>query len=429
MVRLATTVLRGVPDLATRRGIQRRDVFVCGRARRLMKDLPGTTSDTLFAYDGWQVILEYSRETGLPLRQYVYGAFINEPITLDMADVSGEFADGSGEPVTRYLYHQTPIYNVVALTDYWTGALVERYDYDPYGKYTLVVGDTRTESGPSLVGNSMTFTGHWFDQETGMYWMRFRYFTINGFFIGRDFVQSGNLYNYCTDSPINRIDVLGLFSYEFMNDYPDNPQWGTFIFFGQPLTGDWRIKEATGNTNPAFAQDVSNTQYEQDYQKARKVIENMCSQSCGCGTGDCVKEAVQIAVSYKEAVIELRKEFIDKYGWVGSGRSGNGANWNAKSAGQPLPDETRLRRKYNYYVREHAPGPLCYEWADRIMDKIEKLRNHCLRVHPESTGVGHKWEHNFVVVEHIIRSNNHPQKLKKIKLDPWKTARIMAYEE
>ncbi len=52
--------------------------------RRLMKDLPGTTSDTLFAYDGWQVIVEYDA-AGTPRRKYAYGAFINEPVFLDVA--------------------------------------------------------------------------------------------------------------------------------------------------------------------------------------------------------------------------------------------------------------------------------------------------------------------------------------------------------
>ncbi len=49
-----------------------------------MKDLPGTTSDTLFAYDGWHVIVEYDA-AGTPRRKYAYGAFINEPVFLDVA--------------------------------------------------------------------------------------------------------------------------------------------------------------------------------------------------------------------------------------------------------------------------------------------------------------------------------------------------------
>jgi hypothetical protein len=44
------------------------------------------------------------------------------------------------------------------------GAVQESYDYDPYGVPNMV----------SLVGNSVTFTGRWYDADTELYYYRSR---------------------------------------------------------------------------------------------------------------------------------------------------------------------------------------------------------------------------------------------------------------
>ena len=67
-------------------------------------------------------------------------------------------ADGNSTDA-RYYYHQNTIYSVYALTDSG-GAIVERYDYDPYGKHILIAGANRTENGTSTIGNPFTFTAH-----------------------------------------------------------------------------------------------------------------------------------------------------------------------------------------------------------------------------------------------------------------------------
>ena len=150
--------------------------------RRVRKDLAGgSAGDIDYALDGWQVVEQYENGASTPKRQFIYGAFINEPVVMQVdTNADGNCTDA------RYYCHQNTIYSVYALTDE-NGDIVERYDYDPYGKHILIAGATRTENGTSTIGNPFTFTAHAFDDETGLVYMRMRYYNAaQGRFIGRD---------------------------------------------------------------------------------------------------------------------------------------------------------------------------------------------------------------------------------------------------
>lgn len=75
-------------------------------------------------------------------------------------------------------------YSVAALTDE-TGAMVERYGYDAYGNSTVLDAAGSVERDEAL--QAYRTTGRRYDDETGLYYFRARYFDAQlGRFVGRD---------------------------------------------------------------------------------------------------------------------------------------------------------------------------------------------------------------------------------------------------
>jgi len=118
--------------------------------------------------------------------------------------------DGLDRPVTMWREGQTYTYlldrlgSVVGLADA-SGAVVTTYRYDPWGN---LIDSTGT------VANPLRFTAREWDEESGLYFYRARYYDPQaGRFISRDpvGVQGGlNLYAFAHNRPVARGDPLGL---------------------------------------------------------------------------------------------------------------------------------------------------------------------------------------------------------------------------
>jgi RHS repeat-associated protein len=109
----------------------------------------------------------------------------------------------AGSTETRYYYHYDGLGSVIALSNV-NKQVVERYSYDVFGE----------PSATSSIGNPYLFTGREYDNETGNYYYRARYYNPSiGRFLQPDPVghaDSMNLYSYVGNNPLNWIDPYGL---------------------------------------------------------------------------------------------------------------------------------------------------------------------------------------------------------------------------
>jgi len=133
--------------------------------------------------------------------------------------------DGGSEEGDNTLYYTTDAnWNVTALVDAETGGVVERYMYDPYGKATVLNGESgydadgqvtewSVDTGGSDWANDVLYCGYRWDFETGLYQVRRRYYhpTI-GRWVTSDPIgyEAGvNLHEYVKGRPITLTDPSG----------------------------------------------------------------------------------------------------------------------------------------------------------------------------------------------------------------------------
>ena len=150
-----------------------------------------------YVYDKEDIILEYltkteDGETRTEITKYVHGPGIDEPLSIDR---NGEI----------YYYHADGLGSVVALTDA-KQKIVESYTYTSFGELKRQ-GDR--------VKNTYTFTGREWDEETGLYYYRARYYDAKvGRFVSEDPIRVAggdvNFYTYVKNRPTVLVDPLGL---------------------------------------------------------------------------------------------------------------------------------------------------------------------------------------------------------------------------
>jgi RHS repeat-associated protein len=111
-----------------------------------------SSGEAWILYDDEDAILE-SDAAGKPLRGFVHGPGIDEPLAL----IDYQRKDA-------WYYHTDAIGSVIALSDS-KGALANAYRYDPFGVLT---------TDKASVANDYTFAGRRFDADTGLYDLRAR---------------------------------------------------------------------------------------------------------------------------------------------------------------------------------------------------------------------------------------------------------------
>ncbi len=165
---------------------------------RRVTENAGTVRDIFFT-TSWQVIEEDVASSMAD--QYVWSpVYIDALIERDT-------------PTLRMYALQTANFNVTSLVD-TSGAVQERYDYDPFGSVIILAPNWTTRSS-SNYGWVFFFQGKRFDSATGLYWSRERDESPTlGRFIENDPIgymgNSSNLYSYVNNSPIRLSDPSGL---------------------------------------------------------------------------------------------------------------------------------------------------------------------------------------------------------------------------
>ncbi|MBI9018486.1 MAG: hypothetical protein JEZ07_14630 [Phycisphaerae bacterium] len=161
-----------------------------------------------YYYDGWRMLASYN-SSNVAQKEYFYGNYLDE--VLAISDVSGQTEE------MYYLAHDH-LYSPVALMDD-AGAVVERYEYDAYGKRHVYGADFGASS--SSFNNRIAFTGQRIDTlDSGsleiMYYKNRYYDTGTGRFLSQDplgYIDGMNLFQYVRSMPICHSDAVGLTSF------------------------------------------------------------------------------------------------------------------------------------------------------------------------------------------------------------------------
>ena len=173
---------------------------------------------------GWQLLetrLSESENTGpetlQPEYQYIWSVrYIDAPVLRDKNTDTDDLCDDE-----RLYFANDANMNVTALfaTD---GTVLERYVYDPYGKVTIYDDDWSETRNTSSYDNRILFAGYYFDNETGLYHVRNRYYHPYVGWITRDplgYADGMSLYEYCRSGPLGTTDSSGLLVKEAIAAY------------------------------------------------------------------------------------------------------------------------------------------------------------------------------------------------------------------
>jgi RHS repeat-associated protein len=192
----------GIPPTTTAYGYDQADRLTSFSAKAKV-----TLAQATYAYDGAGLrasktvsgtteAFTWDLAEGTPLLLQDGGtSYVTGPAGLPLEQVSS-----SG--TVRY-YHQDQLGSTRALTDAG-GHVVATYAYDPYGNLTATTG---------TVSNPFLFAGQFLDSESGLYYMRARYYDpAVGQFLTRDPLEPVTQlpYGYAADSPTNFTDPTGL---------------------------------------------------------------------------------------------------------------------------------------------------------------------------------------------------------------------------
>jgi RHS repeat-associated protein len=160
--------------------------------RRIQKSFTqgSTTTTTNYLYDG-NNLLEEVDQSGNVLARYTQ----DDPIDQPLATLRGG---------TTSYYHQDGLGSVSSLSNSG-GALANTYTYDSYGRLSASTG---------TFTNPFQYTGREFDSETGLYYLRARYYDPTaGRFLNEDPLGVGaddfNFYAYVGNDPVDWLDSWG----------------------------------------------------------------------------------------------------------------------------------------------------------------------------------------------------------------------------
>ena len=210
-----------------------------GQGRRIVKVVSSETRH--FYYSAGSQVLEEREdsETNADI-QYVWGTRYIDDLILRDRD-----ADNNDTSLEERLYAlQDANWNVTAIVN-TSGAVQQRFLYDPYGNATSLNADFTTYTGTNHQWE-YTYTSRRLDNETGLMFYRARYYhTELGRFINRDpigYRDGTNVYSYVAGRPISSTDPSGLFEIRIDFNAFIPLSKGTPIAGAKPADVNWGIE-------------------------------------------------------------------------------------------------------------------------------------------------------------------------------------------
>ncbi len=215
------------------------------------------TSGNPVAYDGWEFAWEGGRQlqgmskTGEDTLSFDYDSngirtskTVNSVVTTFTVvgsqitrQQTGEnnmyfFYDNDGQLIglnyadVNYFYVKNLQGDIVAIADI-DGNIVVEYTYDAWGNLLSTSG---TLAGTLGNDNPFRYRGYYYDSESGLYYLQSRYYSPEwGRFVNADDfdqINGLNLFVYCDNSVMRRIDPNGRVSYSIGLNVPDLPPKG-----------------------------------------------------------------------------------------------------------------------------------------------------------------------------------------------------------
>ena len=203
--------------------------FTWSNGRQLQSYTKGNTNVS-YTYDGSGMRL--SKSDGSTTHTYLYnsGLLVQETIGNQILDysytpggaiLSVRYKANANDTGTYYYYALNSRGDVVGLYDS-TGALYAKYTYDVWGNPVSVTNASGVEiTSPSDIANiqPLRYRSYYYDTDTGFYYLQSRYYDpVTHRFINADgMVSTGtgvmgyNMFAYCNNNPVNRIDPSGQF--------------------------------------------------------------------------------------------------------------------------------------------------------------------------------------------------------------------------
>ena len=124
------------------------------------------------------------------------------------------------------------------------GVKLVSYAYDAWGNTTTTYHNGGASTGARY--NPIRYRGYYYDSDIGMYWLQTRLYnpSLRRFMSPDKFVSTGqgltgyNMYAYCGNDPVNRIDLSGAF-------------WKEICTFFQEVVS--QVGSVLASTAPAYA--------------------------------------------------------------------------------------------------------------------------------------------------------------------------------
>ena len=203
-------------------------------------------------------------DQGHMLAQYTYAPESVDGVLSVYISSSGVSA-GLGSQAGRYFFLKDQINSIKAITN-TSGIIVQRYEYFAFGAIESIRdGNGNDIQSSPFIRTLYAFAGREFDEETGLYFNRARYYDPKtGRFLQRDpeagriakTISVVNQYAYASNNPINFVDPTGRSDANW-NYTPGGPSGGST----GGISGGGGFQFEPGSNSPPGAGNIGSGQF------------------------------------------------------------------------------------------------------------------------------------------------------------------------